>query len=195
MARKPQCCQEMLWLIDRWLLWSTMMAKPSKCQAIALRSRCSADIRVYDPGLTIGNACIPHPQQQPIKFLDMPLTATLSVEHHWNALVSKAELLMQRIDGAPLSGKQKVKIYRYAMPAKMSWDLKLYQLPQSFIQRSLDPVCTRFLKKWLRLPQPTNPVCCSLSQPKVALAYHPWQLITQPCQQGSWRDSPTPGIQ
>ena len=39
----------------------------------------------------------------------------------------------------------------------MSWDLKLYHLPQSFIQRSLDPVCTRFLKKWLRLPQCGNP--------------------------------------
>lgn len=39
----------------------------------------------------------------------------------------------------------------------MSWDLKLYHLPQSFIQRSLESVCTRFLKKWLRLPQCANP--------------------------------------
>ena len=157
MARNPQCCQEMLQVIYRWLLWSTMKAKPSKCQAIALRSRCSAETRVYDPDLTIGNAPIPHPQQQPIKFLGMPFTATLSVEHHRYALVSKTKSLMQRIDEAPLSGKQKVKIYRHALPAKMSWDLKLYHLPQSFIQRSLDPVCIRFLKKWLRLPQCGNP--------------------------------------
>ena len=47
--------------------------------------------------------------------------STLSVEYHQNALVTKAELLMQRIDGAPLSGKQKVKNYHYAMPAKISW--------------------------------------------------------------------------
>ena len=146
-----------------------MKAKPPKCQAIALRSRCSADSRVYDPGLTIGSVHIPHPQQQPIKFLGMPFTATLSAEHHRNALVSKTESLMQKIDGAPLSGKQKVKIYRYAMPVKMSWDLKLYQLPQSFIQRSLDPVCTRFLKKWLRLPQCANPSVLFLEPAKGGL--------------------------
>ena len=51
--------------------------------------------------------------------LSMPFTST--VEHHRNTLLSKTELLMQRIDGAPLSGKQKVKTHHYAMPAKMSW--------------------------------------------------------------------------
>ena len=116
MAHNPQCCQEMLRVINRWLLWSTMKAKPSKCQAIALRSRCSAETRVYDPDLTIGNAPIPHPQQQPIKFLGMPFTATLSVEHHRYALVSKTKSLMQKIDEAPLSGKQKVK--STAMPCQ-----------------------------------------------------------------------------
>ena len=45
-------------------------------------------------------------------------------------------------------------------------------LSQSFIQRSLDPVCTLFLKKWLRLPQPTNPSVLFIEP--VALAYHPW---------------------
>ena len=155
-----------------------MKAKPSKCQTIALRSRCSADTRVYDPGLTIGNACIPHPQQQPIKFLGVPFTATLPGEHHRNPLVSKTELLMQRINGAPLSGKQKIKIYYYAMPAKMSWVLKLYHLPQSFIQRSLDPVCTRFLKKWLRLPQCTNPSVLFLEPGKGGLGL-PFRAIFQ----------------
>ena len=80
MARNPQCCQEMLRVIDRWLLRSTMKAKPSKCQAITLRSRCSAKTRVYDPDLTIRNAPIPHPQQQPIKHtsVQQPRGQTLS---------------------------------------------------------------------------------------------------------------------
>ena len=114
MARNPQCCQEMLRVINRWLLWSTMKAKPSKCQAIALTSRCSAETRVYDPDLTIGNPPIPHPQQQPIKFLGMPFTATLSVEHHRYALVSKTKSLMQKIDEATLS----VEHHRYALVSK-----------------------------------------------------------------------------
>ena len=51
----------MLNVIDKWLImtWAQMKAKPSKCQAIALRSHSSAVNHVYDPNLTIGGTLIP----------------------------------------------------------------------------------------------------------------------------------------
>ena len=33
---------------------------------------------------------------------------------------------MKKIDDAPLSGKDKLKTYRWAMPARLAWDLRLY---------------------------------------------------------------------
>ena len=87
MARNPQCCQEMLRVINRWLLWSTMKAKPSKCQAITLRSRCSAETRVYDPDLIIGNAPIPTHNSNQSRFLaclSQPHCQLSTIGMHWS---------------------------------------------------------------------------------------------------------------
>ena len=87
--------------------------------------------------------------------------ATVHYKKRSNLFVSCiSSITMQKFErtttavGAPLSGKQKVKIYHYAMPAKMSWDLKLYHLPQSFIQRSL--------ALQLQPPSPSHSASCNM---------------------------------
>ena len=92
----------MLNVIDKWLTWTQMKARPSKWQAIVLRSHSSAVNRMYDPHLTIGGTLIPFPNQQPVKFLGVPLSATLLDANHRSAL-AKTESMM-KIDDAPLSG-------------------------------------------------------------------------------------------
>ena len=46
LAHDPRSCQRMLNIMEEWLSWSGMRAKPSKCQAVALRSCTNADNRV-----------------------------------------------------------------------------------------------------------------------------------------------------
>ena len=54
LARDPRSYQRMLNVMEEWLTWSRMRAKPSKCQAVALKSHTNADNRVYDSHNKVG---------------------------------------------------------------------------------------------------------------------------------------------
>ena len=59
LARELRSCQRMLNVMEDWLTWSRMQPRPSKCQAVALKSRTNADNRVYGPQLVLGSFLIP----------------------------------------------------------------------------------------------------------------------------------------
>ena len=88
-------------------------------------------------------------------------------------LVSRLRYLCDTVDGLPLRRQQKIKVYKLYVCPGMSWLLGLLDLPLSWIERKLDSVPTRFLKKWCGLAATTNPsifkTCICLKSP---LDYH-----------------------
>ena len=143
--------------MEEWLTWSGKRAKPSKCQAVALRSRTNADNRVYDPQLVLGPSAIPFLGNTTTTFLGMPLSPTLNNDHCQEIISIKVQGMIKEIDSAPLSCKYKLMIYQRALPAKTGWILKITDMPWSFVSRILKACCTRFLKKWLKMPRCANP--------------------------------------
>ena len=105
LARDPHSCQRMLNVMEEWLTWSGMRAKPSKCQAVALKSRKNADNRVYDPQLMLGSSAIPFLGNTTTTFLGMPVSPTLSDIHHRDINATKVHEMLEKIDRAPLSYK------------------------------------------------------------------------------------------
>ena len=170
LARDPRSCQRMLNVMEEWLTWSGMRAKPSKCQAVALKSRTNADNRVYDPQLVLGSSLIPFLGNTTTNFLGMPLSPTLNTTHCREIISTKVQGMMQKIDCAPLSSKYKLLIYRRALPAKVGWILKITHTSPSFVSRTLESCCTRLLKKWLRMPRCANPNSLYLSATSGGLA-------------------------
>ena len=64
--------------------------------------------------------------------------------------------MIKKIDCAPLSSKYRLMIYRRALPAEIGLILKITDMPPSFVSRILEACCTRFLKKWLKMPRCAN---------------------------------------
>jgi hypothetical protein len=62
----PASCRAMLDFTDKWLLWSQMKAKISKCQALAIESSAG---RVYNPNLCVAGREIPFAGNHPVRFL------------------------------------------------------------------------------------------------------------------------------
>ena len=61
-------------------------------------------------------------------------------------------------------------MYKLYVCPGMSWLLGLLDLPLSWIERKLDSVPTRFLKKWCGLPATTNPSILYLSEESFGLS-------------------------
>ena len=62
----PSICRTMLDFTDKWLQWSQMKAKVSKCQALAIEGSTG---RVYDPKLCVAGGEIPFVGNNPVRFL------------------------------------------------------------------------------------------------------------------------------
>ena len=93
----------MLNVMDEWLTWSGMRAKPSKCQAVALKSCTNADNRVYDPQLGLGSSVIPFLDNTTTTFLGMSLSPTLNNTNCQDTISAKVQGMMEKIDRALLS--------------------------------------------------------------------------------------------
>ena len=67
--------------------------------------------------------------------------------------------LLNRIDQTPVTPKQKMLIYMYKLGVcpRISWDLTISSFPLSWIETSLDPLVTKYLKAWLGLAKPADP--------------------------------------
>ena len=55
------------------------------------------------------------------------------------------------IDGTLLTGIQKAWIWQHFAMTKFSWDFLVSDVPPSFVEATLQPIQTRFLKKWVGL--------------------------------------------
>ena len=61
------------------------------------------------------------------------------------------------IDGALLSGIEKLWIWDNAAMSKVSWDFVIHDFPPSFVSKELQSIQTKYLKKWSGLAVRADP--------------------------------------
>ena len=109
-------------------------------------------------------------------------------------LHSKLSNLLQRIDATPVTGKQKLLVYRAGVCPRLMWDLSISQLSLTWVSITLEAEATRFLKRWVGLARSANPAPLYLPKAKGGLGLPSlvvlWkkQQISRACQLISSRD-------
>ena len=147
-ANGPSSCQELLRQVERWLQWSGMKAKVPKCHSLGIRSSTG---RPFDPSLTLHHQHIPFIGNTPIKFLGYRIQVPMDISTVRSNLHSKLQGLLQRVDNTPVTGKQKILLYRAGICPRITWDLTISHLSQSCVTKTLEAEATKFLKKWVGL--------------------------------------------
>ena len=181
----PASCQELLRLVERWLQWTGMQAKPTKCHSLGIKASTG---KPFDPALVIDGQPIPFIGKEAIKFLGKVIQVPLDTNNIKSQLLNKLSRMLERVDETPVTRQQKLRLYRAAICPRMSWDLAVNSLPLSWVTGTLEATATRFLKKWsglakaadtarLYLPQSQG----GLSLPPISLLYKK-QHISQACQ-------------
>lgn len=80
-------------------------------------------------------------------------TSVQSREH----LIGKLSTMLQKVDEVPITCQQKLKVFKVAICPQLTWNLATSDLPISWLQNHLQPVATRFLKRWSRLAKSADP--------------------------------------
>ena len=71
-------------------------------------------------------------------------------------LKARLKHLLQAVDGCFVTCHQKLKLFKLGICPRLSWLLTIYEYPITWIERELDLMTTKFLKKWAGLTKSAN---------------------------------------
>lgn len=143
--------------LQDWLEWTkSMKAKPKKCIASGLKHG-----KPIDPKLKVwesqGQWFPKFLADENFKFLGKGLLADVSSRWAKIAVKKKFSEYTKLIDSTLLTGIQKIWIWEHMAMNKVSWDFLIHDFPPSFVEKELQPIQTRYLKKWSHLAKPAEP--------------------------------------
>ena len=72
-------------------------------------------------------------------------------------ILAKLETLLTHVDQTLVTRKQKLKLHRLGICPRLSWDPTIAEFPVSWLEKTLDPLVTRFLKRWSGLARSVDP--------------------------------------
>ena len=162
-ANGPSACQELLKRVEQWLQWSGMRAKVPKCYSLAIKSSTS---KPFDPSLTLHGQGVPFISNCPIKFLGYRVQVPMDNQEVRISLLSMLTGLLQRVDSAPVTGKQNLLLFRAAICPRIMWDLAISHLSFTWVSTILEAEANRYIKKWVDLARSANPALLYIPKAK-----------------------------
>ena len=119
------------------------------------------------PSLTISGDTIPAAEDDAFKFLGMPVRNNTTAR---SSLQGTLQSMLNAIDETPLTRQQKLRLFKHGVCPRLSWPLLVEVFPISWLERELQPLATKALKKWVGLARPSNTLILFLPTKKGGLA-------------------------
>ena len=151
-ANSSASCQYLLSTVADWLEWTGMAAKVPKCQCIALQGSTG---KLMDPQLCLNGAVIPF-TEDPVRFLGLDLHVPSHNISPRPSIISRLQAMLTAVDETPLTRRQKMLLYSAGVCPRLTWPLLTHELPTSWVEKELDSLATRFLKRWSGLTKSAN---------------------------------------
>ena len=148
LTHRPAACQVLLKHTEWWLEWSGMKLKVPMCCSLAVEASSG---KAYDPKLFLCGMRIPFIGNTTFRFLGAPMSIHNIQEETRSALSATLESLLSRVDVTLVTCQQKLRLYRDAVCPCLTWDLSIANLPISWVEKNLDAMATRYLKRWTSL--------------------------------------------
>ena len=116
------------------------------CLRVCLAIQASTG-RPYDPRLKLNGESIPFIGKNTFSFLGAPVSVHGADKSRSN-LLSKLSVLLEKVDKTLLSARQKLLLFKVAICPRLTWDLSVNHFPVSWLESTLQPIATIFLKRW-----------------------------------------------
>lgn len=164
-GNSPASCQHLVDTTATWFQWSGMKAKISKCASLGLQASSGKKI---NPMLLLDGQPIPYTPDG-VKFLGMHINVPADQAKHKITVKSKLDTMLREVDACPLTRKQKLLVYRAGVCPRLTWLLTIEELPITWVEKNLDTLASRYLKKWSGLARAANNSLLYLSATKGGL--------------------------
>ena len=86
------------------------------------------------------------------------------------ALLDNLKQMLKAINSSPVTRQQKLCLYKQGVCPRLTWPLQVEEFPLSWLEKELQPVATKFLKRWAGLTRSANTAILFLPAKKGGLA-------------------------
>ena len=148
-SSSPAGCKYLLDTVQRWLDWALLRAKAPKCHCLTIQA--SSGKSTAHSGEEIQ-----HIENDKFKFLGMPVRIYHNNREARSALKDRLSQMLRKIDSIPLTRQQKLRLFKDGVCPRLSWSLLTENLPTSWLEKELQPLATKALKKWAGLTRSSN---------------------------------------
>ena len=129
-----------------------MLIRVEKCSTFGIKKLLTKSVQ-YLPKLFINHHHIPTIGiGESFKYLGRFFDFDMTDNMHKSELMSVVEELMSDIDKTPLHPRNKLLLYNRYVLSKLSWNLTVANLTETWVIESIDSVINQYIRKWLEIP-------------------------------------------
>ena len=100
-----------------------------------------------DSQLTLAGQKLPFLGNNTIKFLGLPIQIPQNLSAARSDLKQALGRMLQAVDRCSVTRCQKLKLYKLGICPRLNWPLTIHEFSTSWIERELEAMVTRFLKR------------------------------------------------
>ena len=82
------------------------------------------------------------------RFLGAPVSIHSTSTQARESLLEKLGSLLEKVDATLVMRQQKLKLFKFGVCPRLSWDLSVSVFSLTWLQTKLQPLTTRYLKRW-----------------------------------------------
>ena len=112
--------------------------------------------RRVNPGVKISGESISPVEDDSFKFLGMPIRVYKNNNTAKSSLQENLKRMLNLVDSTPLTSHQKLRLFKEGICPRLSWSLMLEDLSITWLERHLQPLATKALKRWAGLARSAN---------------------------------------
>ena len=152
-AKDQKSAQGLANLFESWCQWSRMSIRLDKCCSFGMIKKQAKTYSQILPNISfnVGNISA-IPLGGHFIYLGRLFDANLDEGIVKNKIISKMETMLKIISNLNVKPQIKLKIFSQYLPSQFSFELKIYNLPKSWIAEKLDALCVRVIRDWIEAP-------------------------------------------
>ena len=127
----------------------------------------SSSRELVDPHLTISDQPLQVIANNTFKFIGLTIKVPKDIVSTKSELKSLLQSMLTTVDEAPLTGREKLKLYSLGICPRLNCLLTINEFPMTWLERHLEALATRCLKKCSGVTKPTNPNILHIPRAKV----------------------------
>ena len=151
-SKNVKAAQSLIDLNIAWCRWTGMEIRTDKCISFGMRKQ-DGVYEQFQPNLTINDERIPQVgTNESFTYLGKHFDFEMKNESIKSALQSKLSDMLKITTDLEVGAQLKLKILKYYIPSQLSFILKIYDIPYTWISNNLDAMILKQVSIWLELP-------------------------------------------